>query len=80
MKITPISYAIHKEHPLFGSDTIHVTARDDAGGLFITIEQVNPTLVDEEYFGEGKMSLELEELEKIAEVVEMLKKDWKEYD
>ena len=78
--ITPIVYSIHKKeaHPLFGEDTLHITARDEAGGLFVTIEQVCPSFTSEEYFGKGKMTLELEELEDINKVVELLKKDWKE--
>jgi len=78
--ITPIVYAIHKKggHPLFDTDAIHISARDEAGGLFITIEQVCPSFTEEEYFGQGRITLELEELEEIGKVVELLKKDWKE--
>jgi len=78
--ITPIVYSIHKKggHPLFSDDALHITARDEAGGLFVTIEQVNPSFTDEEYFGQGRITLELGELEERGKVVELLKKDWKE--
>jgi len=78
--ITPIVYSIHakEKSPLFGEDTLHITARDEAGGLFITINQVCPSFTEEEYFGQGRITLELGELEEIGKVVELLKKDWKE--
>ncbi len=80
LKITPIKYALSypDEHPLFGEDTLHISAQDDAGGLNITLEIVCPSDVTDEVFGSGKITLTLEEIEKINEVVEILKKEWDE--
>ena len=79
LKITPTEYAIHKdgEHPLFGSDTIIVKANGDASGLFVTIAVVNPECTSEEYFGDGKFTLDTKELKAILEVVEKLEEDWR---
>ena len=80
LKITPLVYSIHreKEHPIFGDDAIHVTGRDDSGGLFITVEMVFPSGVNEVDFGQGKISIDLEELDEINKIVALLKKDWDE--
>ena len=78
LKTTPIVYAIHGENqsPVFGEDVIHVTGRDDASGLYITLEMVCPSSVSDEDLGQGKLSINLEELYEINKVVALLKKDW----
>lgn len=77
MKISCIKYAIHKndESPIFGSDTIHVSVDSEGEGVWVIVEQINPTVIDESSFGAGKMALEIEEIQAILDVAEMLKRD-----
>lgn len=74
LKITPVVYAIHgeKESPLFGEDTFHVSAESTGGGIFYKIENISPNL---EFAGKNKIFIEEEELLRIAEACELLKKD-----
>ncbi len=74
LQITPVSYAIHKkdESPIFGDDTLRLTVQDDAGGYYYTIESVCPTDTHEDVFGQGKLSLDTEEIMLIAELVKKI--------
>ena len=77
LQTTAVKYSIHtpKEHPLFGTDAIHVTADSEGGGVYFVIEQVCPTLIDPEHFGQGKMCVEFEEVEAILEVCKKIKEE-----
>ena len=74
LQITPVTYAIHKkgESHLFGDDTIHLTVQDEGGGYYYTIQNVCPTDTSEELFGEGKLTLDTEEIIMIAELVKLI--------
>jgi hypothetical protein len=78
LKITPITYAIYnvKESPIFGDNTIHIKAQDDAGGLFFIVENISPE-VDNDHIGNGKIPLELEELEALLEIARMMTDEFK---
>lgn len=70
MKKTAIKYALHKqdESPIFGEDTIHITADDEGGGAYAIIQIVNPS--DPEFVGNGKVTLTSDELSEILKIVE----------
>ena len=74
MIITPIKYALHKkdESPIFGTDTIHITVNDDATGYFYTIEQICPEVTTDDMLGVGKMTLDVEEIYAIADLVKKI--------
>ena len=48
---------------------IHVSADSNGEGLFYVIEQVNPSLENEENFGQGKITVERDEVEAILQVI-----------
>ncbi len=66
---TAITMSIHnkRENPVHGSDAIHIT--NDGEGIF-TVEQINPINSDASYFGMGKISLDIDEVKAILEVIE----------
>ncbi len=69
MKKTAIKYALSKqeESPIFGEDTIHITADSEGGGVYASIEMINPS--DPLFSGAGKVTLDKYELEAILEIV-----------
>ena len=68
MKKTCIKFAIHgdNESPIFGDDTLHITADSHGSGSFVVIENVNPS--DMDLVGDGKITLEVKEIEMILEI------------
>lgn len=71
-KITPLAYAIHApdESPIFGGQTIHVSAEDDGAGMFVLIKS---DLTGDENMGPGEVKLDCGELADVVAVAEMLR-------
>jgi hypothetical protein len=76
--ITPITYAIHKEKesPIFGEDTIHVSAESTGIGIFFKIKNISPG--SSEFSGENTLFLEEDEINEIVQACNLLKENIKE--
>jgi len=74
LQITPVRYAIHKkgESPIYGDDAVHLTVQDTGAGYFYTIESISPSDTNDDVYGQGKLSLDTEEIMLIAKLVEKI--------
>ena len=79
MIVTPVKFAIHEDetNPIFGADTLHITINDDGAGMFLTIENVNPTMTEDQYIGVAKISLGVPDIQKIAELALTIEQEYK---
>lgn len=71
-KITAITYAIHApdESPIFGEQTIHVSADDEGAGMFLVIKA---DLQGVTSAGKGEIRIDCAELADVVAVAELLR-------
>lgn len=69
MITTPVVYAIHSENesPLFGIETLHISAESNGGGVYVKLKNINPAEPEEG----SEISLDIDILEEALKIAKL---------